>query len=147
MEEADVPGRVVWLAPAVIRRASNTSRDPKREFRVCLFEKKTLEPVHVRDTAGHPALWSMRYDQLRELVQLAGQGDTVNVPRASLLARIFLHSSLWHEAILAWDTEAQEQFDKSMVSGKYSHVLNYLTNIVRHHRTKLQRQSSMQDMR
>ena len=89
----------------------------------------------------------MRYDQLWELVQLAGQGDTVNAPRASLLARVFLHSSLWHEAILAWDTEAQEQFDKSIVSGKHSHVLNYLTNIIRHHRTKFQRQSSMQDMR
>jgi len=114
--EEDAPARVVWLAPAVIRRSSSTSRDPKREFRVCLFEKKTLEPVHVRDTPGRPALWSMRYDQL---LQLAGQGGAANLPRASLLARVFLHSSLWHDAVLAWDTEAQEQFDKSIIPGKH----------------------------
>lgn len=119
VREDNVPARVVWLAPAVIRRSSSTSRDPEPEFRVCLFEQKTLEPVHVADTAGRLALWSMRYDQLRELVQLGGQGDAAKAPRASSLARVFLHSSLWHDAILAWDTEAQEQFDKSMVSGKH----------------------------
>ena len=118
MDEDGMPARLVWLAPAVIRRSSNTSCDPIEEFRVCLFERATLEPVHVRDRTGRLALWGVRYNQLRELVQQAEHSDTANIPRASSLARVFLRSSLWHDAVRAWDMESQEHFDKRMISGK-----------------------------
>jgi hypothetical protein len=149
MNEDDVPARVVWLAPAVIRRTSNTCPDPKQEFRVCLFERKTLEPIHVRHRTGQPALWGMRYDQLRELAQPAEQGGAAIIPRASSLARVFLRSSLWHDAVLAWDAEAQEEFDKSMISRKHPHLFFFfpLTNIARYHRMGLYVQSTMQDLR
>lgn len=119
--------RVVWLAPAVIRRSSSSNvHDPEQEFRVCLFEKQTLEPVHVRDRTGRPALWGLRYLRLGELAQLAEQGDTANIPRASSLARVFLRSNLWYDAVRAWDTETQEQFDRSIISGKHPpSVLQY----------------------
>jgi len=137
MNEDGVPARVVWLAPAVIRRSSNTFPDLKQEFLVCLFERNTLEPVHVRDRTGQPALWGMRYDQLSELVQLAEQGGAADIPRAGSLARVFLRSSLWHDAVLAWDTEAQERFDKSIISRKHPHLPLLLANIACHCRTGL----------
>ena len=144
MNENDVPARIVWLAPAVIRRSANTSPDPKQEFRVCLFERKTLEPVHVRDKTGRPALWGMRHDQLSELIQLAKQGGATNTPRAASMARVFLHSSLWHDAVLAWDTEAQEQFDKITISRMQPpHLFFLFTNVARHYSMELQGQFAM----
>jgi hypothetical protein len=112
--EDGTQARVVWLAPAVILRSSN--HGGKEEFRVCLFEKTTLEPVHVRDVTGQPALWGMRHDQLSELAR--GGAANAKTPRAGLLARVFLRSSLWYDAVRAWDAEAQEQIDKRVMSGK-----------------------------
>jgi len=119
MNKDGAPARVVWLAPAVIRRSSDSIHDPKEEFRVCLFEKTKLEPVHVMDRTGRLALWAMPYTRLRKLAQPTDQSGSANTPRASLLARMFMHSSLWHDAVLAWDAEAQEQFDRCMISGKH----------------------------
>jgi len=130
VNEDDAPPRTVWLAPAVIRRSSKTSPNPEQEFRVCLFERKTLEAVHVGDRTGLSALWGMPYGRVRELAQLAEQGDAT-ITRAAL-ARVFLRSSLWHDAVLAWDTEAQEQFDKFPISRMQPpHLCFLLANVAR----------------
>lgn len=117
MSEDDV--RACGLVPAVIRRSSNTAPAPKQEFRVCLFERETLEPVRVRGTTGQPAFWGTQYEQLSELAQSAEQGGAANIQRAAS-PRVFLRSGLWHDAVLAWVTEAQEKFDKIKIFHEYA---------------------------